>query len=157
MACKKRTARLSLFIKMDFYNLKFYLLSLKQSRFDFNLVLVHYYFFSVSGPKSHFQKHSNSSLMWREILLSGCIYWNGWSSFIEFSPIITNYSHHPQNSLGKATCKDKADDPRWSLQDLQAQCLWILYIIAITEWNYFYIHSLIVYRTAFLIFCCIGH
>jgi len=35
--------------------------------------------------------------MWREILLSGCIYWNGWSSFIEFSPIITNYSHHPLN------------------------------------------------------------
>lgn len=52
---------------------------------------------------------------------------------------------------------DKAGDPRWSLQDLQAQCLWILYIIAITEWNYFYIHSLIIYRTAFLIFCCIGH
>lgn len=40
---------------MDFCNLKFCLLSLKQSMFDFNQVLVNK-FFHISGPKSHFPR-----------------------------------------------------------------------------------------------------
>lgn len=101
MACKKQTARLSLSIKKDFYNPKFHFLRLKQSRFDFNLVLVYYYYFFCQWPRVSFSKtfqlSTRISFLPQDILLSGCIYWNAWRSFIEFSLIIINFFHHALN------------------------------------------------------------